>query len=343
MRTSDSRDPSKPRRRGRWALAGVLLAAVMLIAAGWWWTRGRGLAVQDQQARLAAALERGRALSAELAGLGVSDAPDCPPGQKREAIAPAAGNPAQPTPTPAAPEGASAVSPADPAKALTDTALAERLEQATAMVLVIEANGLSTGTGFFVARNLFVTNRHVVERSPGKVYLTSSALGSVRRATVVSTTTGSDPGTPDFALLRMDEGTAPGMLDTTPGIAKLSAVVAAGFPGLVVTNDPKFQRLLRGDVSAAPDLNLTQGAVQSLQDGAGGMPLIVHTASLAKGNSGGPLVDACGRLVGVNTFINVDQSQSARINYAIRAQAMVAFLQSAGAAVQSDARPCLRR
>ena len=72
----------------------------------------------------------------------------------------------------------------------------------------------------------------------------------------------------------------------------------------------------------------------------GGTPLIVHTASIAKGNSGGPLVDGCGRVVGINTCINVDQSQSAKINYAIRSQVIAAFLQSAGASARNDARPC---
>jgi S1-C subfamily serine protease len=73
------------------------------------------------------------------------------------------------------------------------------------------------------------------------------------------------------------------------------------------------------------------------------MPLIVHTASIAKGNSGGPLVDGCGRVVGINTFINVDQSQSAKINYAIRSEAMATFLQGAGASVRADSRPCITK
>ncbi|MBN9425143.1 MAG: hypothetical protein J0H09_01435 [Burkholderiales bacterium] len=71
-------------------------------------------------------------------------------------------------------------------------------------------------------------------------------------------------------------------------------------------------------MAAAPDLNLTQGVVQSLQSGTGGTPLIVHTTAIARGNSGGPLVDRCGRAAGVNTFMNIDQRESAKIHYAIR-------------------------
>jgi len=56
--------------------------------------------------------------------------------------------------------------------------------------------------------------------------------------------------------------------------------------------------------------------------------------------SGGPLVDACGRLVAINTFVNVDQSQAAKINYAIRTDAVARFLQSLGTTARSDPRPC---
>ena len=331
-------DPQDSRTSRRWLWLG--LAALLLLAAAAgaiWWVSEKNLDDQkDRQVELDAILERKRKLTVELAAAKVAVATDCPPGEIRRPIDGAA----TPPPTdsaPALPTGGNATM-------LSESQLAKRLEQATAMVLVPspDGNSLGTGTGFFIAPNLLVTNRHVVEKASQQVMLVSSALKSPRRASVLRITTSSSVGSPDFALLRLEDGTAPGVLDMTSDITKLASVVAAGFPGVVVQNDPRFRRLLAGDASEAPDLSLTQGAVQSLQTGADGMPLIVHTASIAKGNSGGPLVDACGRVVGVNTFINVDQSQSAKTNYAIRSPVMQAFLQSSGTAARSDERACTR-
>jgi S1-C subfamily serine protease len=349
----NSPDPPKSASPGwkRWVLGGGVLALLLLLAlALWWWMQARAAASgADQRARLLAVLERQRKLTEELANIAPPAPPDCPPGQSLRPVEASAPGGAAPAPAafPASAPGSSptAALPALPATGeasqLAGAALAERLEQATAIVIVAGENDLSTGTGFFIAPNLLVTNRHVIEHSSGKrLFLASRALGSLRQATVLRATQNSDPGSPDFALLRMDQGSAPGTLDLSSEISKLASVVAAGFPGVVLRNDSNFRRLMSGELSAAPDLNLTQGAVQSLQSGAGGMPLIVHTASIAKGNSGGPLVDGCGRVVGINTFINVDQSQSSKINYAIRSQVMASFLQTAGAAARADARPC---
>ncbi len=322
--------------RTPWFWLGLLLTLALLAAAVWWWLQGREQAPDARAAQLAAAQERGRTLAAELAAAAPPAPADCAPGEVRQPVPGAAAVPAS---TPAA----SMPPPPATGKAtpLGEAALAQHLENATAMVVVPLDKGVGVGTGFFIAPNLLVTNRHVVEDRQ-RVFLASNALKTVRRATVLRTTSSADIGSPDFALVRLDEGTAPGLLDATPDIAKLSTVVAAGFPTVVTRSDERFQRLMAGDVSAAPDLSLTQGAVQSLQTGSGGMPVIVHTAAIAKGNSGGPLVDACGRLVGVNTYISVDQAQSARIQYAIRTPVMHAFLQSAGASARNDTRPCTR-
>ncbi|MCP5267182.1 MAG: trypsin-like peptidase domain-containing protein [Burkholderiaceae bacterium] len=226
---------------------------------------------------------------------------------------------------------------------MSKPALAELLERATALVLAPQqqAGRLGTGSGFFIDAKHLVTNRHVIEGArDGSIMVTSRALGRLHRASIVAVTRSSNTGSDDFALLRLATGDAPGTLALGDSVSKLSPIVAAGFPGAVIRGDPSFRRLLGGDIAAAPDLNVTSGAVQSLRDSGAGVPLIVHTASVIQGNSGGPLVDECGRVVGVNTFISVDQKQSARISYSLRTSSLQRFLANQPARFIRDERAC---
>ena len=69
-------------------------------------------------------------------------------------------------------------------------------------------------------------------------------------------------------------------------------------------------------------------------------PIILHSADISAGNSGGPLVDSCGRAVGINTFIATNQ-QATKANYALGASWLAAFLRSAKTPIDWRADACI--
>jgi S1-C subfamily serine protease len=218
--------------------------------------------------------------------------------------------------------------------------LAERLEKATALVLAEN----SLGTGFFIDPTHLVTNRHVVEASrDGTVVLISRALDKPLIGTILRKSLPGAVGSLDLALIAVRSGRAPGHLRLASSAPKLASVIASGYPGRVIEHDADFRALQRGDLAAAPDLNLTRGGIQSVQSNPAGVRVIVHTASVMKGNSGGPLVDECGRAIGVNTYINVDLLQAGRISYAQMSEAVVQFAKQAGVDIRLDSSVCTLR
>jgi len=330
---------SIPARRLWLAITLLLLALLLALAAWLWWLRTPPIVTRvipappavlapEVAARAEALTRQIEELDRQIAtGRTALQSLSCPAGQRLRQGA-----------TPAAPPAAlAAAALAGPLPALGTGALADQLELATALVL--SDNRL--GTGFFVAPNLLVTNRHVIgEVAGGEVFITSRSLGRARPGVVLRATAAGNPGSADLALIRLLDGTAPAVLGLTDRAPKLTPVVAAGYPGLILQNDPGFRRLVGGDASATPDLNLTQGVVQSVQDSPQGVPVLVHTASVLQGNSGGPLVDACGRVVGINTFIAVDAEQSGRVSYAQTTGVIGGFLADSGASVPVDGRAC---
>jgi S1-C subfamily serine protease len=215
------------------------------------------------------------------------------------------------------------------------------LEGSAAMVFSPTTDGgLSTGTAFFVSPELLVTNRHVVEGAdPTRLIVASKRLGTASRVELVASSPPGDAAAPDFALLRLRAGTAPAVAPVAAGGEKLTPVVAAGYPGLGLVSDAGFRRLLDGDLTSAPDLNMNRGEIRSVQL-LGGITRLIHTADVLKGYSGGPLLDGCGRVIGVNTFIQVDQAQGGKLNNATSTGDLLAFLAAHRVRLPLDTRDC---
>ena len=231
-------------------------------------------------------------------------------------------NPSAPAPAPAQ---------AAPAPSQTTTSMLAQeqlvalLEAATVRVLVFsdQMKYLGHGTGFFIDKNTVVTNRHVIEAGK-KFAITSSFLGKEPLpARLIAATRDSEYTNPDFAVLRADHVPANVRslaLSTQPKL--LQTVVASGFPSSEIRVDANL---------VTPNTVFSQGEVSVLQPQPNKMVLVLHTARIATGSSGGPLVNRCGNVVGVNTFIGAQTDKfSDRSLYALSGNALRSFLDQSG-------------
>ncbi|MGH7117828.1 MAG: S1 family peptidase [Acetobacteraceae bacterium] len=220
------------------------------------------------------------------------------------------------------------------------------LRQATVMVAADAGPGrIVTGSGFFFAPNLVMTNRHVVADAKGPILVVSEALRRPIPVTVLTETAGSTFFHPDFAVLEL--ASAPGIqpLAFTPEATQLDQVIATGFPAafLLEEGNQAYARLsgvMHGDMAEMPAMIATEGRISAIQRAPTGLMVMPHTAEISSGNSGGPLVDACGRVVGVNTFIRDATDQIVHINYAQKADSAMAFLSAQRIAFTDVQTPC---
>lgn len=262
------------------------------------------------------------------------------------------GTPAQdgkPLSTPLNDTGASGTPPSSPDKpaaetphagdvqAITRKELVDRLHKGVVLVLAEK----DSGSGFFVTPSIVVTNSHVVATAKnGEVVVAGKGLNSPKIARVIASTNAKAQNGRDYAVLQVQDGSSSTVLPLALETSELTPVVAAGFPGLLLDTDMNFSALIRGDMKAMPELGMSQGAVMALQNRTQGLPVIVHSAPISGGNSGGPLVDGCGRVVGINTFINVSVEQASSAGFAQASSDLAAYLKGLGIQPQTTTNGC---
>lgn len=148
----------------------------------------------------------------------------------------------------------------------------------------------SVGSGFIVSEDGFIyTNYHVVEGADEIVITTAG--GERHDAEII----GEDLRT-DLALLKIDVNNAPiADLGNSDDVIIGEWVVALGNPfGLF---DVSFQPTATAGIVSGVDMDF------GMQEGKNYQDMIQTDASINSGNSGGPLVNAEGQVIGINTFI----------------------------------------
>lgn len=212
-------------------------------------------------------------------------------------------------------------------------AVPEKVIKATESVVRILAkysDGYATGTGFVIKSDknetLIVTNHHVVADNP---YIISVWVGEndLINAEILATTSQKD-----ICILRLTQQISLKPVTLSQASAKQGdAVYAVGFPAAA-------DMLSDTEAHTSQDATITDGIVSARREVTTtqyGTPveILQISAAINSGNSGGPLFDLNGKVVGVNTY-GIADAQG--IFGAIDISEIHRFLDENGVSVKSD-------
>jgi serine protease Do len=225
--------------------------------------------------------------------------------------------------------------------ALADPADIAAASRGVVRVVLVRSGFLGTsmlghGSGFAVAPDLVVTNAHVVEsaQNDGKVVI--GVIPSQGRDSYPARIVAYSPNN-DLALLQLGNHAQLPPLTLFPGaVPEGMQIAAVGYPG----NVDAAQGLSSGDIVTPQDTVKTYGQISAARSSKQ-FDTILHTAQLGAGNSGGPLLDTCGRVLGVNSFGTVsDNGTDSSFFFAISMHELEPFLKSANVAPHLASLPC---
>ncbi|HYP40566.1 MAG TPA: S1C family serine protease [Chloroflexia bacterium] len=192
---------------------------------------------------------------------------------------------------------------------MSDEELAEKLGPSTVLILAqfaetaIDAEGIGGGSGivYDLENGYILTNAHVVEGA-SIIKVVTAGSQRTRSARVLGRST-----CDDLAVLKVDntDGLEEAVLGDSDSMRVGAHVMALGYPELF---------------ELGTDLTVTTGNISKLNTQRYQFEDLIQTnAAITHGNSGGPLVNTKGEVIGVNTlgFYTAEGEREPGINFAI--------------------------
>lgn len=227
------------------------------------------------------------------------------------------------------------------APAAADPADIDAAARGVARVVLIGERGgeyapVSHGTGFAVSPTHIVTNAHVIQEALQDDALRIGVVPSEGERGTFARIVAVSPRN-DLALIVISKGTVrlPPLTLAGGVSADLGEVSAVGYP----MNVDLAQGLAIGDIFRAQPPVKSRGFLSG-QRPSRQFDTLLHTAPIARGNSGGPLLDPCGRVIGVNSFGAESDGSDAEFYFAVSLRELLPFLKSKGVEPMVNALPC---
>ncbi len=225
-----------------------------------------------------------------------------------------------------------------PAHAADDISAASRSVVRVVTVAMVDGEvvGFGHGSGIAISPTRIVTNAHVVESAVK--YPDNVALGVVPsegQKSFAGKLIAIDTAR-DLALIEITEGRLPAAAIYTGPLESGDDVVALGYPGNV---DLATARSANDYITPRTPTR-SEGNMSNMQ-AVDGVAMLIHTAKISRGNSGGPLVDGCGRITGINTAITRADDGDSPFAFAIAGRELTRFLTDANQSYASIGTPCL--
>lgn len=250
-------------RNGATAIIAAAIVAILIAGTGYWlWMRPAAVPTEAEKA-LAAAADSQAAEAARAAASPAARAWDAAANAK---------DPAAPSATAKPPIDAPATPAASPAS------IEEMVDRVMPAVVLIETTG-GRGSGFYVRHDTLITNAHVVQND-GYVTLRRSD-GSTVNARVETKAPGFD-----LAILKVSSPSAS------------QTVIPMGSSQSL---KPGQEIIVIGSALGTLQNSVSRGIVSGMRN-AGGATLVQTDAATNPGNSGGPMLDRNGSVIGITTM-----------------------------------------
>lgn len=200
-----------------------------------------------------------------------------------------------------------------------------RVERSVVRIINQTPSGIGTGSGTVINAGGDVLTNHHVTAGGHNLFVISEFSNGEKPAQIVW-----ESPEKDLALIR-----APGLdLPAAPLFSgrpeKGESVYSLGYPGAADLGDLALDATLTSGVlgrifpSPQPRWNVT---------------ILQHDADINSGNSGGPLFDNCGRVIGVNTAGPIETSPG--INWSSHIAEAITLLRTGGIDFSADGSPCM--